>query len=143
MLGIIFSIISGICMSIQGVFNTRLGEKIGLLETNTIVQGSGFILTFIILLIFGNGNLKNIKYCNKLYLSGGILGVIIIYTVMEGIQSLGATCSIAIILIAQLLAAAIIDSFGFFGTYKIKFGITKIIGIILIITGIVIFKFKK
>lgn len=142
MLGIIFSIVSGICMSLQGVFNARLGEKIGLLETNVVVQGSGFILTVLILLIFGNGNLKNIKYCNKLYLSGGILGVIIIYTVMKGIEFLGTTYSIATILIAQLAAAALIDSLGLFGAHQIKFDITKIIGIAIMLIGIVIFKFK-
>lgn len=31
MFGIICAIISGIAMSIQGVFNTRLGEKIGVM----------------------------------------------------------------------------------------------------------------
>lgn len=142
MLGIIFSIIAGICMSLQGIFNTRLGEKIGLWETNFIVQGSGLILTIFILFIFGNGNFKNIKYCNKIYLLGGFLGVIIIYTVMEGISSLGATYSIATILVAQLAAAGIIDAFGFFGTHQIKFHITKIIGVCVMIFGIVIFKWK-
>lgn len=97
MLGIIFSIIAGVAMSFQGVFNTRLGEKIGLWETNVIVQGTGLILTFIILLFVGNGNFKNIKEANKLYLLGGALGVVIIYTVMKGISELGPTYSIATI----------------------------------------------
>ncbi len=129
-------------MSLQGVFNTRLGEKIGLWETNFIVQCSGLILTAFILFILGNGNFRNIKYCNKLYLLGGFLGVIIIYTVMEGISSLGATYSIATILVAQLAAAGIIDAFGFFGAHQIKFHITKIIGLCIMIIGIIIFKWK-
>ncbi|MBY6773846.1 DMT family transporter, partial [Clostridium botulinum] len=37
MMGIIYAIISGISMSLQGVFNTKLGEKIGIWETNVIV----------------------------------------------------------------------------------------------------------
>ncbi len=129
-------------MSLQGVFNTRLGEKIGLWETNAIVQGTGFALTLITLFLLGNGSLSNIKYCNKIYLLGGFLGVIITFTVMKGIASLGATYSIATILVAQLTAAALIDAFGFFGATQVKFHITKIIGICIMILGIIIFKWK-
>ena len=74
-------------MSLQGVFNTRVSEKIGLWETNVFVQGTGLILTLIILLIAGNGNFKAIKEVNKLYLLGGVLGAIIIFSVMQGITN--------------------------------------------------------
>lgn len=142
MLGIIFSIIAGIAMSLQGVFNTRLGEKIGLLETNLIVQGSGLILTILLICFLGSGNIKEIKSVNKLYLLGGILGVLIIYTVMKGISSMGPTYCISIILVAQLLSAALIDFWGLFDTNKISFGFSKIIGLAIMIVGIIIFKWK-
>ncbi len=129
-------------MSLQGVFNTRVSEKIGLWETNVFVQGTGLILTLIILLIAGNGNFKDIKEVNKLYLLGGALGAIIIFSVMLGISNLGPTCSIAIILVAQLLAAGIIDSFGLFGAEQIKFALSKFVGIGIMIAGIIIFKWK-
>ena len=58
LLGIICAIISGISMSIQGVFNTRLGEKIGTWETNTLVQLTGLIITLIITFFIGKGNFK-------------------------------------------------------------------------------------
>lgn len=142
MLGVIFSIVAGIAMSIQGVFNTRVGEKIGTWETNTLVQGSGFILTLIIMMFFGNGSFKDIKSVNKLYLLGGVIGVIIIFTVMYGIGSLGATYSIAIILVAQLIAAAIIDGFGLFDSKKISFGFNEFIGVAIMVIGIIVFKWK-
>ena len=44
MTGIIFSIVAGAAMSLQGVFNTRLGEKIGTYEANTFVQWTAFLL---------------------------------------------------------------------------------------------------
>lgn len=143
MFGIIFSIIAGVAMSIQGVFNSRLGEKIGLWETNTIVQGSAFVLTLIITLLFGKGNFKEIQSTNKLYLTGGIIGVIITFTVMMSILKLGPTYAISIILVAQLIAAALIDLFGLFDSEKIGFGFTKIIGVIVMIIGIIIFKWRS
>lgn len=142
MLGIIFSIVAGIFMSLQGVFDTRLSEKIGLWETNFIVQATGLLLTTAALLIAGSGSFKNARTANKIYYLGGAIGVIIIYTVMKGIESLGPTYSIAVILIAQLAAAGIIDAFGLFGSESIKFGITKIIGVLIMIIGIIVFKWK-
>jgi len=129
-------------MSLQGVFNTRVSEKIGLWETNVFVQGTGLILTILILFIAGNGNFKAIKDVNKLYLLGGALGAIIIFTVMLGIGSMGPTCSIAIILVAQLLAAGIIDRFGMFGAEQVKFALSKFVGIGVMVVGIIIFKWK-
>lgn len=142
LLGIIFSIIAGVAMSLQGVFNTRLGDKIGTWETNVFVQATGLALCALVFIIAGNGSFKNIKEVNKLYLLGGLLGVVIIFTVMMGIKSLGPTCSISIILVAQLTAAAIIDAFGLFDSTKIVFGTTKIVGVLVMIAGIIIFKWK-
>ena len=142
MIGMICSILAGILMGLQGVFNTRVSQKIGSWETNTLVQGSGLLLTVAILLFTGSGGFKKIKEVNSLYLIGGFIGVFIIYTVMQGINLLGPTYSIAIILIAQLLTAACIDIFGLFDTTPVVFHLSKILGIFLMIAGIVLFKFK-
>ena len=142
MFGVICSILAGLFMSLQGVFNTRVSERIGSWETNSIVQGSGLALTLIILFFAGNGNFKKVTEVNKLYLLGGFIGVFIIFTVMRGIKSLGPTCSIAIILIAQLLSASVIDIFGLFDTKPLCFHFSKIIGIVVMIAGIIIFKLK-
>ena len=143
MFGIIFSIIAGVTMSLQGVFNTRLSEKIGLWETNLIVQGTAFLFTFIAYLFLRNQQISNLKSVNKLYLLGGFIGVIITYTVMKGIGELGPTFSIGIILISQLISAAIIDAFSLFDSVKVNFHWNNYLGIALMIVGIILFKFKN
>ncbi len=142
MLGVIFSVIAGAAMSFQGVMNTRLGEKAGLLEANTFVQGTAFLLSFLAMLFFGQGNFKAIFETDKLYLLGGALGLVITVTVMLGIKNLSPTIAISIILIAQLLVAAGIDAFGLLGSEKVAFGLTKYIGILLMIGGVLVFKWK-
>lgn len=142
MIGIIISIIAGAAMSFQGIFNTRVSDKIGIWETNAVVQGIAFILTVIVSIFYGDGSLKNLKDVNKLYLLGGVLGVVITFTVIKGIKLLGPTCSISTILISQLTVAALIDAFGLFGCDQIRFGVGKIIGIAVMIAGILIFKYK-
>ncbi len=142
MTGIIFSIIAGAAMSIQGVWNTRLQEKIGMWETTALVQGIGFVCAIIVALFFGNGNIKAITDTNKLYLLGGVLGIIITFTVMQGMKNMGPTFAVSVILISQLVVAALIDAFGLFGTKQVDFNLWKIAGVGLMIGGVTLFKLK-
>ena len=127
-------------MSLQGVFNTRLGEKIGTYGANTFVQGTAFLLSLIAVWFLGKGSFKEIGAVNKIYLLGGVLGMIITITVMFSIQGLSPTTAISIILISQLAVAALIDAFGWFGTEQMPFGLTKYIGLALMIAGVIVFK---
>lgn len=140
MLGWIMSIIAGAVMSIQGVFNTRLSDKTGVFESNVIVQGTALLIALLIWWIFGKGDIKAVTQVNKLYLTGGLLGSVITVTVMLGMKNLSPAYAVSIILVAQLLTAGIIDFFGLFGTEKIVFGARKIIGVITMILGMLLFK---
>ena len=67
MFGLLMSIIAGAAMSIQGVWNTRLSEKIGLFESNVIVQGTAFVLGLLVMAFFGKGDFREIVNTPKLY----------------------------------------------------------------------------
>jgi hypothetical protein len=108
MKGILFSIAAGLFISLQSVFNTRVGEKIGFWETNTFVHATGLVFTFIIMLAAGSGGYKRIGEVNKLYLVGGLLGVLILFSVMNAISALGATYSVAILMGPTPLAFCIV-----------------------------------
>ena len=142
-MGFIFAIISGAAMSIQGVMNTRLGEKIGVYESNLYVQGTAFILSLIAVWVLGKGNIKEITDVNKLYLFGGLLGLIITITVMKSVGALNPTVAISTILVSQLITAALIDAFGIMESEKIPFTWTNYLGIALMIGGVIIFKWQK
>lgn len=143
LLGFIFSILAGAAMSVQGVMNTRLGDRIGLYESNVLVQGVAFALSAVALLFLGNGDYGKLGGTNKVYLLGGVLGIIITITVMLSIKRLGPTVAISTILIAQLLVAALIDAFGFFDSERIPFCWQKYGGIALMIGGVLLFKWKN
>lgn len=143
MAGVIYSAIAGMAMSIQGVMNTRLGESIGTLKANAFVQGTAFALSLIVLIFYKEGSFAELMNTDKLYWCGGILGLVITVTVMLGIKNLSPTVAISIILIAQLLVAALIDAFGIMGTEKAPFGLYKYIGLGLMIGGVLLFKWDK
>ena len=139
--GIIFSIIAGMAMSVQGVMNTRLGEGIGNMEANAFVQGSAFALALVVL-FYRQGSFSALGQVNKLYWLGGVLGLVITLTVMLGIKSLGTTLAISIILISQLFIAALIDAFGLFGSEKLAFGWNKYVGLALMTGGMLFFRLR-
>ncbi len=141
-MGFIFSIIAGAAMSIQGVMNTRLGDKIGLYEANAFVQGTAFLLSLIAVWIVGKGDFSLIAQANKFYLLGGVLGLIITVTVMLSVGNLSPTIAISVILISQLLVAAIIDAFGLMGSEKVVFSWNKYVGLFLMLGGVLLFKWN-
>lgn len=141
-MGFIYSIIAGAAMSIQGVMNTRLGEKIGLYEANAYVQGTAFILSVLAVCFLGKGSFKSFFEVNKWYLFGGVLGLIITTTVMLAIGKLSPTIAISVILISQLLTAALIDAFGLMGSETLAFGWNKYCGLLMMLGGVILFKLK-
>ncbi|MBQ7792807.1 MAG: DMT family transporter [Clostridia bacterium] len=143
MIGFLMSILAGAAMSVQGVWNTRLSSKIGLFEANVIVQGTAFLLGLLVMFLFGKGNMREIVNTPKLYWLGGVLGIVITVTVMLSIKDLSPTHAISVILISQLLVAALIDAFGLFGSEKVPFTWTKYAGLFLMIAGVLLFKFQK
>lgn len=142
LLGIILSIVAGMAMSIQGVMNTRLGEGIGNTEANAFVQATALVMALIVLLFWRQGSFTQLGQVNKLYWLGGVLGIVITLTVMLGIKSLGTTLAISVILISQLLVAALIDAFGLMGSEKVAFGWNKYVGLALMTGGMLVFKFR-
>ena len=138
------SIIAGAAMSVQGVMNTRLSEKVGLYGSNAFVQGTAFVLSVIAMLVMGeHHNLKGLFDVKQLYLLGGVLGLVITVTVMIGIKDLSPTIAISTILISQLLVAALIDAFGLLGAEKVAFDWTKYLGLAMMIGGVLVFKCKS
>ncbi|MCD9020588.1 DMT family transporter [Cohnella silvisoli] len=142
MAGALYAIVAGLFISIQSIFNVRLSEKAGFWLTNSLVHGSGFIVSLIIFWMVKDGNLHKLQSVNKLYLLGGCMGVVIVFTAMKSVTALNPAYAIAIMLIVQLLGALALESFGWFGVDKVALSANRLIGIGVMIAGVVIFKFK-
>ncbi len=142
MIGFLFSIIAGAAMSIQGVMNTRLQDRIGLWEANAWVQGTAFALSLLAALIVGQGRFRDILSVPKGYWLGGVLGLVITITVILSIKGLSPTVAISVILISQLAVAACIDAFGWMGQEKVTMGLKQLIGLGMMLGGVVLFKLR-
>lgn len=142
LIGFLYASMAGLLISTQSVFNTKLNERIGLWETTVIVHLVGLIFGLLMVKLFGDGDFTRIVGVNKLYLSGGILGVMIVYGVMQGVISMGASVAIGSLVVSQLVFATVIDSLGLFGMPKIPFTINKVIGGVIMLFGLLVFQNK-
>lgn len=143
MLGFLYALIAGAAMSIQGVMNTRLGDRIGVMEANAWVQGTGFLLAMAAALFFGKGSMTQFPGSPWYAYLGGVLAPVITITVMLSISGLSPTVAISTILLSQLTVAALIDAFGIMGAEKTPFAWPKIIGVVLMAGGVVLMKWKS
>lgn len=143
MVGLFIAILSGICMSVQGVFNTEVTKQSGIWVTNVFVQASAMLLCFIIWAITDRSSFEGLLRVEPKYmLLGGAIGAVITYTVIKSMDALGPARAVMCIVIAQLVAAYVIELFGWFGVDKQPFEWRKVIGMAVAIAGIVVFKWK-
>ena len=142
LIGFLFSILAGAAMSIQGVMNTRLQESAGLWEANAYVQGTAFLLSLAVMWLWGSGNLKMLTTVPKWTLLGGVLGLVITVTVMLSIKGLQPVTAISVILIAQLVTAALIEAFGWMGQEQTPFSLKQFLGLGLMLAGVALFKLR-
>lgn len=140
MRGSIFAFLGGAFITLQGVANSRISQDIGTWQTATITQLTGFITAVLILLFVRDVRWQGFKHVKPLYLCGGALAAIIIFSNVTAIRQIGVTLTISALLIAQLALTFLIDSNGWFGVAKQKMRLPQFIGIALMIAGVVILK---
>lgn len=140
MRGILFAFLGGALITLQGVANSRISHDIGTWQAATITQLTGFLMALLILIFVRDGKWQRFKQVEPLYLTGGALAAVIIFSNVTAIQQIGVTLTIAALLIAQLCLTFLIDINGWFGVVKQKMRVQQVIGILMMIAGIVILR---
>ena len=142
-MGFLFSAVAGALMSVQGVTNTRLSEKIGLYESNFFVQGTAFVLSLLAMWFLGKGDLRQLSQAPWYSYLGGLFGLGITIFVMLGIGNLSPALATMTILIAQMVLSALIEGFGWLGTEAAGFQWRQLLAVGLMLGGIVLFQTGK
>lgn len=145
MWGILIAILSGALMSTQGVMNTGVTKQSGIWVAASFVQLSALIVCLGAWVVTGRqGSFSSLlKVDHKYMLLGGVLGAFITYTVIKSVDTLGPAVANMFIISAQLIVAYLIEAFGLCGCEKVPFEWRKLIGLVLIIAGIIVFKWNR
>lgn len=143
MLGILTALLSGVLMSVQGVFNTEVTKQTSLWVSTGWVQFSAFVVCVGVWFFTGRDRIGELAQVDQKYLLlGGVLGVFITATVIRSMSALGPAKAAMLIVVAQLAAAYIIELMGMFGVEKAAFEWRKLVGMAVAIAGIILFRWE-
>ena len=139
MKGIVFAVLAGVFITLQGTFNAKLSSHIGIWSTSIITHLIGFIIATTIFLLKKEEKIADLKDVKKIYLVAGALGGLIICAETVAIHEMGVTLTAGTLMVAQLLTATVIEMKGLFHIKKIQMERYHIVGTIVMIIGIVVF----
>ncbi|MDD6492422.1 MAG: DMT family transporter [Firmicutes bacterium] len=143
MIGFLIALVSGALMSIQGVFNTQVTKSSSIWVASAFVQFSALLVCLGAWAITDRSSFSALfKVEPKYMLLGGAIGAFITYTVIKSMELLGPARAVMLIVIAQLIIAYVIELFGWFEVERQPLEWRKVIGMLIAIVGIIIFKWK-
>ena len=141
MSGVCIALLSGALMSIQGVFNTEVTKQTSLWVSSAFVQFTALLVCITAWLIRDRSSVTALMDVSPKYmLLGGVIGAFITVTVVKSMADLGPARAAMLIVISQLAVAYVIELFGMFGVEKQPFEWRKLIGLLVSVTGIIVFK---
>ena len=129
MVGFLIAVLSGVLMSVQGIFNTQVTKASSIWSANVFVQATALLSCLAVWLAAD-------------LLLGGVLGAGITWTVIKAMAMLGPARAVLFIVVAQIAAAYLVELFGLFGVEKAAWEWRKAIGLAVAAVGIAVFQWK-
>ncbi len=131
------AVLIGILIAIMVTFNGVLANYTDQYKSILIIHAVGLIV-LIILLLLKREKLRIRKDIPIYLFTGGLIGVFVVFFNNLCFNSLGASLTLSLGIFGQLVLASFIDHYGLFGLNIYKFNNKKIIGFIVILSGLII-----
>ncbi|QJD83059.1 DMT family transporter [Cohnella herbarum] len=141
--GILLAVVAGSLVGLQNIYNSKVNERAGSWTTTSLVLGLGFLASMTIGLFVEGIDLFDLRNMKVWYGFSGLIGVGVVICLVRGIRLLGPTYGISLVMISQLGFALVCDSFGLLGLDQVPFTYNKLLGVLVIVAGIIVFKFKS
>ena len=143
MSGFWIALLSGALMSIQGIFNTDVTKQTSLWVAAGWVQLSALLVCVAAWLFTGRESISALwQMENKYALLGGVIGSFITITVIRSMDSLGPARATMLIVLSQLVVSYLVEVLGIFGVEKQGLEWKKLVGILIMAAGVVLFKWE-
>ncbi|RIX51671.1 DMT family transporter [Paenibacillus nanensis] len=139
--GLLLAAFGGALVGMQNIFNKRVGERASSWTTTTLVLGMGFAASLLMGLLTEGGQLFHLQHMKLWYGFSGMIGVGVVVCITQATKLLGPTYATSIALISQISFALWWDTQGWMGLEKVPFTLNQAAGVLIIICGILMFKF--
>ena len=131
------AVAAGLAGSIQVAVMSRLGDRIGVLEALGFSAALTAALAVLILLLFRQslGGFGRAVHEPWWMLIGGVMGLLIVFTVTYAGPRIGVAATVGILIAGQLAMGAAIDRWGLFGSERIALHWPRLLGLALLAAG--------
>jgi bacterial/archaeal transporter family-2 protein len=131
------TVLAGLAGSVQVAVMGRFGDRIGTVEALTFATCVQLGLSVAILLVarLGTGGLAGAFHAPAWMWLGGLMGLVVVFTITLAQPRIGATATIGILIAGQLVMGTVIDRFGLFGVDQIGISWPRALGIGLLGVG--------
>jgi len=131
------AVAAGLAGAAQVAVMSQLGERIGVAEALGFATLLTAVAAFLGLLIVRRSVEGYVRALHQPWwmLTGGLLGLFIVFTVTYPGPRIGVTATVGILIAGQLVMGAAIDRFGLFGSQKILLHWPRVAGITLLAVG--------
>jgi transporter family-2 protein len=136
---LIATVVVGALVALQPPINAELARRSSDLAAAFFSVSVSFLVLALIFVVFGDhSSLSQIRGTPLIYLTGGLFGALFVAVSLITVRTLGAGATIAALVSAQLIVAAILDHVGALGLQQISFSALRGIGVAALILGTVL-----
>lgn len=131
------AVAAGLAGAAQVAVMSQLGERIGVADALGFATLLTAVAAFLGLLFVRRSVEGYVRALHQPWwmLTGGLLGLFIVFTVTYAGPRIGVTATVGILIAGQLVMGAAIDRFGLFGSQKILLHWPRVAGIALLAVG--------
>jgi transporter family-2 protein len=131
------AVAAGLAGSVQVALMSRLGERIGVLEALGFSATLTAALAVVVLLVFRGslGGFARAVHQPWWMLLGGVMGLLIVFTVTYAGPRIGVAATVGILIAGQLAMGAAIDRWGLLGSERIALHWPRLLGLALLAGG--------
>ncbi|AQQ53389.1 DMT family transporter [Planococcus lenghuensis] len=138
-IGILLALVGGILVCLQNTFNANVKKQVSVWSTTALVLGLGFAASFAAGLMFEGTGLF-VFDAEPWFWFSGIVGIGVVVCVTQGVQILGPSRAISLVMVSQIFFGLMWDTLGWLGVEQVPFTWQSFLGVLLISSGVVLFQ---
>ena len=132
---LIFAVLAGVMVTIQGSFNGIMTPYIGPMGTSLAGAVIQTVLLVVIQLI-KEKKMVSLKGVPLIYYASGLVATVIVGVTGICVATMGSSVTTCCSVAGQIIMSAFCDHFGLFGNRKNRFSVKRIPGFVLILAGV-------
>ena len=136
-------VLAGVMIAFQGPINAALARTTGAVEASLVSFAVGTIGLGVLVAVIGKGSVSGVTRVPLWQLVGGLLGAVMVTSLVVAVPKIGLTAAMVASLTGQLATAMVIDRFGLFGVPVRELEWNRVAGVLLLVAAVLLINWRE